>query len=297
MRKNTSTPQYPGAPPPPIAPLSKAPSHFLREAYLKRRSHNPAYSTRAFARQLGVSQPFLSLLLNDKRRLALDTAIRISGILQMEDATREEFLVAVAMHSQNDQRSKAFLFDRLLNGAASQEALHRASLDLDRRKALGDWHSVALLDLVTTDGFDPAPRWIARRLGVSEHQVIDSLERLLRLGLIEKTGSGYRKVDRHLYTDTERSEECIRGFHRQVIGKALEQLDLPGEKDFRRRDISCMSFAIDPSKLDQARKRIRKFKDDMSKLLTQGEITEVYQMNVQLFPLTAEISETKGRSS
>ncbi|MGK5081711.1 TIGR02147 family protein [Bdellovibrionota bacterium FG-1] len=269
---------------------ARVPSDYLREAYLKRRANNPAYSARAFARHLGVSQPYLSLLMADKRKLALDTALKLSIGLQFSDEEREGFLVSVSLYSQGDTKSRAFLQSRL-GTAEKSESVQQLELQVERFKALGQWYHVAILDLSTTDGFDPSHKSIARRLGITELEVRDAIERLLRLRLLEATKGTYRKTLKHFVIPTERSEECIRSLHRQMIQKGLDQLELHSERDFKRREVTGITFAIDPGKVSEARARIAQFKKEMAAFLTESDCSEVYQMNVQFFPLTTPAEE------
>jgi hypothetical protein len=45
-------------------------------------------------------------------------------------------------------------------------------------------------------------------------------------------------------------------------------------------------MAIDPRKMEEAKRRIEEFKNQMADLLTEGNCKEVYQLNIQFFPLT-----------
>ena len=44
-------------------------------------------------------------------------------------------------------------------------------------------------------------------------------------------------------------------------------------------------MAIDPTKLPEARRRIRQFRDELCDYLESGDQTEVYRWNMQLVPL------------
>jgi hypothetical protein len=50
-----------------------------------------------------------------------------------------------------------------------------------------------------------------------------------------------------------------------------------------------MTMAIDPSKLPHARKRILEFMEALSDELELGDRTQVYQLGIQLFPLTVGV--------
>jgi uncharacterized protein (TIGR02147 family) len=71
--------------------------------------------------------------------------------------------------------------------------------------------------------------------------------------------------------------------HRESILQAAEALDsIPTAE----RDITSMTMAIDPRKLPLAKTLIREFRFRLAELLETGNRTEVYNLNVQLVPVT-----------
>ncbi len=54
----------------------------------------------------------------------------------------------------------------------------------------GDWIWRAVECLVDVKGFNPSPRWISTRLGVSVEQAVDALDGLLELGLLKRDQDG-----------------------------------------------------------------------------------------------------------
>ena len=54
------------------------------------------------------------------------------------------------------------------------------------------------------------------------------------------------------------------------------------------REISSLSLAVDPDKVSEAKALIKKFKEELTELMTEGDVREVYQFNVQLFPISKE---------
>ncbi len=53
-----------------------------------------------------------------------------------------------------------------------------------------------------------------------------------------------------------------------------------------KREYTSITMAIDPKNIPRARRLIDRFQDKVVAILESGEPTEVYNMNVQLFPLT-----------
>lgn len=69
----------------------------LRAEFTKRKSKNPFYSLRAFARDLHISPASLSLILLGKRTLTVSMARRVLARLPMPTSDQEKFLLSVVM--------------------------------------------------------------------------------------------------------------------------------------------------------------------------------------------------------
>lgn len=228
----------------------------LRELYLQKKENAPSYSTRAFARDIGMSQTLLSLVMNGKRALSLKQAVKIAALLNMEPFS-------------NSHQTNLFI-----------------DYEADRFKAISQWYYVAILDLSTTITFNSDPKAVAARLGISQVEARDALERLERLGFLEKKNGKLKKTNNKVQFKTQNSEPAVRNFHKQMLQKASEELDRTSKADFEARSISAVTMAIKPEKIKKAQKLINDFKAKMASVLTKGGGEEVYQLNVQFFPLT-----------
>lgn len=262
----------------------RTPADYLANALAERIRNNSSYSVRAFARDLSVSPAFISMVLNRKKNLSIARAQQISEILVMEPEEKRNFLRAVAISSMARRNSAQYLRELLdVPKEATQEA---KLLQTDVLKVLTSWYHVAILDYTTCQGFISSTQWVARKLGISPIQVRDAVDRLQRLGLIQIKGNRWVKKDKHLNMPTSIPEEHLRKFHEEMIEKAKENLAKQAKEDFERRDISCATIAIDPKNRELAIRKIQRFHKEMAALLTEGTAKEVYQLNIQFFPLT-----------
>ena len=139
---------------------------------------------------------------------------------------------------------------------------------------------------MTCKNFRNDPEWISYKIDVPVPLVEEALGRLRRLRLIEEQGSRLRKTERRFYVKTPRSKDSIREHHRQMIQKAMNELLRISDADFCRRSISSMTVAINPKRLEAAFEKIEIFQKKLADFLSEGDCTEVYQFNQQLFPLT-----------
>lgn len=234
--------------------------HWLASEFRRRKEANPAFSLRAFAKQLDVPPGRLSELLSGKRRLNTRLASRFGQRLGISPAK----VKALSMPNERADQDHALMEE-------------------DTFQVIADWEHIALLSLVETEGFRNDARWIARRLGVSPVEARDSMERLLRVGLLAKDGAKLVKTSAELRTTNEVQSASLRKSHRQTLAQATEALD---NVPIAERDITSITMAIDPAKLPLAKELIRDFRYRLSALLEGGKKKEVYNLNVQLVPVT-----------
>ncbi len=258
---------------------SAAPSDVLRRALVERVSRNPSYSLRAFARDLGISHAYLSLVLSGKRPIPVKRALHFSQAVGLDQKASLGFL-------DSCRRAQ---FDRKISSPVEPKAKSGEeffSVRLDQFKYLSEWYHVAILDLTTLDCFESSDRWVADRLGLTLEEVRAAVSRLKRLGLLTVSRGKWKKTHAKAEFLPGEANEAVRKFHGQMIGKALAALESGDPEDFAARDITGMTMAINPARLAEAKKRIQKFRRSLLRYLTRGECTELYQMNVQVFPLT-----------
>ena len=263
----------------------------LRTTYLKRNRVNPNYSLRAFARDLSVSPAFLSMVLSGKKLPSYQRARQMSVMLRLPGEEREDLLQAL-----NQSRARGpypELYGSLqANGHLSlPKSSNYIDIEEEEFEALSIWYFLAIVELSLTEGFKAEPAWVARRLGIQTIEARDALERLVALGWLERRDGKLIKKHPYLKFKSRRSREGFREHHRQMLGKAQEELGHTADVEFKRREISSTTMAVNRDQLERARSLILEFKQLLCDLLTQGPADEVYQFNVQLFPLTRKVEK------
>jgi uncharacterized protein (TIGR02147 family) len=265
----------------------QTPAGYLRQVFLERRAHNAAYSTRAFARDLGISQALLSLVLNEKRPLTVKQAAQISILLNLSPDDSRQFLETTLMSLPMNSKG----LKKIHQMRPRSEQKFFADLSVEKFKAISQWYHVAILDLSTTKNFRADPNWIASRLGIATVEARDALQRLLKLGFLEKKGSQLKKANSKLFFVTERSDAAVRSFHKQMMTKAQAKLDETSDAEFSLREISSITIAARKDRIAEAKTKIKKFQKELSAFLSAGDCDEVFQMNIQLFRLTKDVKE------
>jgi len=248
---------------------------FLQNELIRRTRSNPKYSMRAFARFLEIQPDYLSKLLLGRRQLTRRTILRLGLRLGMAPQDLDKFES---------------------NGVANQQeqmAVYRSLLS-DQFHVISDWYHFAMLELVHVKGFKPEPKWIARTLGITVTEVHAAIERLQRLDFLEISPSGKWKILDSGKTTTighELTSVALRKMQRQILEKAMESLENISPD---LRDQSSMTMAIDTSRIGEAKKRILKFRRQLSEFLESSEKRDqVYQISISLFPLSQINREKK----
>ncbi|HVJ66162.1 MAG TPA: DUF4423 domain-containing protein [Bdellovibrionota bacterium] len=243
---------------------------------------NPRYSLRAMSRSLKLSSGMLSDFLKGKRSFSLS---RIEIILSHTDLKLSKTRSLVRKLRTTELATHEEIVDHY-------PARDRTKIDEDQYAMIAEWHNYGILSLAKTADFVPEVEWIANRLGIAPILVEESLERLIRLRLLDGDEvAGFKTTGKSFTTSDGISSEILKKSQQ-------ENLELAGKSLFRDdvsiRDFCSMTMAVDPSKVDEVKRRVRSFMESISDLLENGERTEVYQAQFQLFPLTRR---RQGRNS
>lgn len=258
----------------------------LSEELESRKRRNPAYTLRAFARQLGIAAPVLSEVLRRKRGLPQAQVAQISKRLSLSPAETRVFC-----ESAHAWRPGL----RHLAAVEVSESEYKL-IDEERNfRIIAEWEYYAVFELVDVEDFSEDPKWISRRLGITENRARIVLEHLLESGLLMRQPNGaLKKVAKQLTTTQDQVSVALRRSHQESLEMASTKLEtVPIEERF----FSSSTIAIDKQQLPEAKELIREFRQKLSSLLTRGRRTDVYQFAVQLFPLTVPDQKTKGSRS
>ena len=226
----------------------------LREEFSRRLRTNARYSLRAFAAHIDVDSSTLSQILAGKRQFSEE---KIKAICKRLG------LIAPAKAKAN---------------AAYND------LSLDTFAVISDWYHFAILDLTFLKGFKSDSKWIARKLGVSIHEVETAVKRLKRLGMLqEKNGVLVKAEDSYTNYSEGVTSAALKEYQRQIIRKALHAIDnCPQE----RKDITSITIPTNSKKLKLAKEKIKNFRRELCAFLEDGELDSVFHLAVQLYPVT-----------
>jgi uncharacterized protein (TIGR02147 family) len=157
-------------------------------------------------------------------------------------------------------------------------------LTVDTFAVMSDWYHYAIMELTFAKDFDSNAKWIASKLEITVQEAKTAIERLLRLGLLKENSGKLTKSHEQVTNHTGLNTSVARkNLQKQVITKALKAVD---DVEQEEKDITSMTMSIDPRNLDRARELTKQYRRDMCALLEEGEQSQVYNLAIQLYPVS-----------
>ena len=236
--------------------------NLLRECFSQSQAKNPAYSLRAFAKRLDMGLGTISEVLAGKRNLSAKSAQKILDRLSIDPT----------------QRKKIF------RGTSFKPSYQISELAADHYFILSEWYYLAILNLVRTGNFKPTASHLSVRLGIPVRTAKQSLERLLRVGLLRFEGKKLVRQQIAIQTTDGIPNQAIRKAHLQTLDLAKKAME---EDPLITFDLSSLTFAFSLEDLKEAKVMIREFQDEFAERFSmRKDATEVYRLATQFFSLT-----------
>lgn len=255
----------------------------LREELARRIQQNSSYSLRSFARSLKLPPSTLSDILSGRRKLPIDRSGEIADRIGLEGVSREVFCLWNDLEHTKSETSRATLLERIASLEPQNDTIQ---LQLDGFRLIADWYSFPLLELIHATPTLTVKDW-AKRLELSEVLVKTTIERLLRLQLLEKNTAGlYQKTSSRNWFFSPPNESTVHDLYRTMMARASESLSKDSANE---RFYSTHSIVFTEEALKKVRVRLERFQEEISKLSESPKdpnSTRVFQFSVQLFPIS-----------
>lgn len=256
---------------------SKATS-VLRKSWLRLKSKEPRlWSLRQVARETKVSPGYLSKIFQKQKPLQWPLAKKLLTSLRVDGINKEIVLSAfnkIAPKKRVNYKTNSSLATYELPPETSEWILAR-------------WYNLSLLDLMTTEGFVNDPEWMARRLGITIQEAKDSLKKLVETGLATFENGVYNKKHKKIRFPTSFSKAMFREHHKSQMRRAIAELENRiTPKEFNDRLIVSVTTAANPKRLEEIKNFLHLVLFEAAEMLSEENCSEVYQINLQLFPQT-----------
>lgn len=259
---------------------------FLKDFYEAKKENSQDFSYRVFARKAEINSPsHFKLVVDGKRNLTektLDGYVKAIGFKDKMD--RNFFELLVKYDQETNSSKKVEIFKDILN---EKEKKGLTILAKEQFNFLSKWHYVAIYVLVDLKDFKADPQWIANKLTkrISTSNIERAINDLIKIGLLEyDVHRGLRQTSGALDTTEEIHSMAAVPYHQNMISLASRYLD---EGDWKRREFNGATVPMNPETLTALKEKMRSFRIEVNEMTNQiKDATDVYQLNIQLFPLT-----------
>ncbi len=265
---------------------------FIKDYYEGRKSANPAFSYRYLAQKAGInSAPFFKFLIEGKRSLTQETVVKVATALKLDDKETEYFGNLVFFNQAKTVKEKSRFFDKLI---ALQKSRNTLRIGSEKYEYFSEWYHCAIRELVAMADFggDFIKIGNALKPSISPVKAQESVDLLLKLGLLKKQGGKYVQADPLISTGHGIEDYQIIKFQIKMLRMAIEAFD---RSIANERSMSSLTFSTSRATYKAMVKEMREFRSRLMELAGKDEFPEmVYHLNMGLFPLSKIFPQSDG---
>ncbi|WP_415062522.1 TIGR02147 family protein [Bdellovibrio sp.] len=249
----------------------------LEQIILEKRKSNPRLSLRSIALKMEISSGRLSEILSGKRRLTEYYLSKACTALKLPPQRVEQI-------------RRAYLSEETTKKSTRGYGKHLSEAEIEK---LSTWKPGAIMSFLETTKYqecrsenldaDKQTLFIANTMGLSAQETSSLLEILNGANLIRWEDGLWCPIYNQTTTGYDVPNRYIQAGHSQDLLLAQQKLF---SVDIEKRDFSSITIALNPKDIPKAKKLIRDFRRSLTSLLEKGEKRDVYQLSIQLFPIS-----------
>lgn len=263
----------------------KQPHKLLKNAFDRQKKMNSDLSLRSLAEKLRISPGFLSKVFSGQKGLTPALAEKLCLHLRMDSLQKDQMMVYL---QENLLQKKFGKGPEIKNKKSVQSLQEMVLMSDDAEWLLAKWYRLPILDLATCKDFQSDPAWIAHRLDISEAEAGEALDKLEKYGFLSRNASGQLiKTHELLRFPAKFSKAIIRDFHTLQMKRAMNYMNQnTDQSSFHKRLIAGLGVAVNPTNIEKAKTILHQALYEAAEILQEGDCSEVYQLNLQMFPHT-----------
>lgn len=264
----------------------------LRHLIYQKKQIRKSFSLSILAKRAGISKSLLSLILTGKRKPTLSVAEKLSEAFHLRGKERKQFLLLAQLCNSRTNAERASIESQIMEAKSSFKETELGALQY---KLIANPLYSILYVLCGMPRIDFSIRSLRQTLNFKypETQIKKALEELCQLGLIAPGQNSYTQVQNAIVTNSGKNDSALYLAHQTALKNAIAALDL----DRDQREFEALTVAIPNEKLKVVKNKIRDFLSELNEYLSHfDEPAKVYQLNLNVFPLTDKPKEIKNET-
>ena len=261
--------------------------------YYEDRKRRSAFSWRDFSKAAGfTSSSYMKVVCDGKSKLSKIGVERTGAAMGLVGFEMEYFRALVEFGQAGTEDKKKAAYESMLSIAK----VHKVRvMEGDLFEFYDSWQNPVVRELAPLmPGATPGEMAKMCYPDVSAAEVQQSLNFLTKAGLLKKAGNSFSLAETSIKGSPDATRLALRGMHRMMSKLATPAIDLPvGERNFSgvTMGVSRESYDRIVKVLDECRRQI------IAIAAEDKGIEQVYRLNLQLFPLTKSVKESKNEKA
>jgi uncharacterized protein (TIGR02147 family) len=246
---------------------------FLKEWFQYKKSTSDYWSYGLWSKKLGLkSTSTLTMIIHKQRHMGKKMIPKFINFFKLneKEASYLEEIIKISKATKGDPNLTVLLLEQNAVSKKTNES----------RDLIFDWSAYALREMSNLKDFNHKIDWYEKRLlnTLGKNKVKSVLSKLKENEFIDNKGNPTSKIQ----PKKELNLEDAKIYHEELMELSAQSVELP----FENRALHASTLSIQKDKLKEAKKLIRDFQIKFSELVEEVPGDEVYQLNIQFFPLT-----------
>lgn len=255
---------------------------YLREYYEEKKESNFFFSYRYIAGKLKIDPSLVVKVFQGKRHLPDYTLDELDILLGHSEVESEYFRALYAFNRAKGDEDVKECFRKLL-ALSGREA---ETLELSQYSYYSKWYHSAIRSYIGMYGFHGDYVALSKALTpvitVSEAQ--EAIKVLLENGLLQvNEDDSFSLTNKSITTGDEWRALAVRIFQEEALDLAKHSLNNHAKEV---RDISTMTIGCSQNDFKEIADLAREFRQSILQIKSTDKADTVYQINVQIFPMT-----------
>lgn len=256
---------------------------FLKDRYRQLKEADPVFSFRHFSKAAGFGSPnYLKLVMDGKRNLSQEAIGKFAKGLRLDSHESEYFRYMVEYNQCQNEPKKRVYEAKLLY---LRELFKVKTLIPELYDYYHDWYHAAIREALRNSVCKNEPSSIAQQLvpTITEEEARTSIALLKKLNFVVESNDGTLTAVENPEVDSTQAALAQKIYYEQMAELAAQSLYTQGPD---AQDFESVTLSIPPERVGELKTEIQGLLRRLGATSTHNPGDAVYQLNVQLFPLT-----------
>jgi uncharacterized protein (TIGR02147 family) len=266
---------------------------YLKDYYADQKKRFSFFSNRYFCKKAGIKSPsLLKEVVEGKRNLTEKTIPAFIRGLKLNESDGKFFTLLVHFNQSREPHTKQQYLEQMrgLTRKVKQDLV-----PADHYAYYSKWYNPVIRELACLLDWKDDFGILARSVDppIKKAEARESVKLLLELKFLVKSKDGsYSQSHPAITTGKEVTSLGVRTLNHHLSAMGMEAIDRfpPSE-----RDVSSLTIGISKKSYSLIKQEIQEFKNRIIRIVDDDEDSaQVYNVNVQLFPLSKKADKEKG---